>query len=149
NVNGDVGFERGSVYRVEANAAGQADRIAASGRAALNGGTVQVLAESGSYKPSTAYRILTAAGGVSGRFDTVTSNHAFLTPSLGYAANTVTLTLTRKKDPEPLAFHSVAVTPNQYRTADAVEALGTGNRVYDTVLGTSVTGARQAFDALS
>jgi outer membrane autotransporter protein len=44
---------------------------------------------------------------------------------------------------------SVAVTKNQYTTADGVEALGAGNRLYDTVLGASVPGARQAFDALS
>ncbi|MXQ14932.1 autotransporter outer membrane beta-barrel domain-containing protein, partial [Microvirga makkahensis] len=34
-------------------------------------------------------------------------------------------------------------------TADAVEALGNGHRVFDAVIGQSVDGARQAFDALS
>src|SRR6202023_2441295 len=46
-------------------------------------------------------------------------------------------------------FSSVAVTRNQASTAAAVQALGLGNPVYNVVLNQSVTGARQAFDALS
>jgi outer membrane autotransporter protein len=165
NVAGSVTFAPGSVYQVEVNAAGQSDRIAATGSAAITGGTVQVLAESGSYRPSTTYTILTATGGRSGAFSGVTSNFAFLTPTLGYDVNAVTLTLSRKVEPQPpapptpdnptppaptpVAFHSVAVTPNQYTTADGVEALGSGNPLFDVVLGQSVAGARQAFDALS
>ncbi|WP_374841277.1 autotransporter-associated beta strand repeat-containing protein, partial [Mycoplana ramosa] len=162
NVAGNVTFGPGSLYQVEVNAAGQSDRIAATGTATLNGGTVQVLAETSSYKPSTTYTILTAAGGRTGTFGGVTSDLAFLTPTLGYDVNAVTLTLVRKTDPEPptpepptpeppapLAFHTVAVSGNQYRTADAVEALGEGNVLFDTVVGTSANGARQAFDALS
>lgn len=160
-VAGNVSFGLGSVYQVEVNPAGQSDRIAASGMATLSGGTVQVLAESGSYKPSTSYTILTASGGVGGRFANASSNFAFLEPTLKYQNKAVTLTLTRKTDPTdpidptdpgsppPLAFHSVAVSSNQYRTADAIEALGTGNRLFDAVVGQGENGARQAFDALS
>src|SRR5690606_29514748 len=85
-----------------------------------------------------------AAGGVSGRFDTVTSNHAFLRPSLGYAANTVILTLEQRA-----AFNTAARSSNQSRIADAVESLGRGHPVVDAVIGQSDAGARQAFDALS
>ncbi|RUP16199.1 MAG: phosphatase PAP2 family protein, partial [Methylobacterium sp.] len=52
-VAGNAAFAAGSTYRVEANAAGQADRIAATGSATLSGGTVQVLAASGAYNPRT------------------------------------------------------------------------------------------------
>ncbi|WP_414474060.1 autotransporter domain-containing protein [Microvirga sp. M2] len=151
SVAGNVRFTSGSVYEVEVNAAGQADRIDASGAATLGGGTVQVLAEQGIYLPQTTYTILSAGGGVSGRFAAVTSNLAFLTPTLDYGNRDVTLTLARSTDParEPSAFNTAAITANQFRTADAVEALGEGNRVFDTVLGQSVAGARQAFDALS
>ena len=44
NVTGNVVQNAGSIYQVEANAAGQADRINAGGTAAINGGTVQVIA---------------------------------------------------------------------------------------------------------
>lgn len=116
-----------------------------------------MLAENGSYRPSTTYTILSAAGGVTGRFAATTSNLAFLTPSLGYDANTVTLTLTRKTEPQPptpeppkpLAFNAVAATPNQHGVADAVEALGSGHPLFNAVIGQSAAGARQAFDALS
>ncbi|MCJ2066813.1 autotransporter outer membrane beta-barrel domain-containing protein, partial [Methylobacterium sp. J-088] len=68
SVTGNVAFASGSTYRVEANAAGQADRITAGGVAALGGGTVQVLAAAGRYNPRTTYTILSATGGVSGQF---------------------------------------------------------------------------------
>ena len=153
NVAGNVTFGSNSFYQVEVNAAGQSDRIAATGTANLNGGTVQVLAEPGSYQPSTTYTILTAAGGRIGTFSGLTSNFAFLTPSLGYDANAVTLTLSRATDSDgtssPVAFHSVARTSNQYNAADGVEALGSGDPLFAAVLGQSAAGARQAFDALS
>ena len=44
--------------------------------------TVQVLAQPGSYGRSTTYTILRATGGVAGTYSGVTSNFAFLTPSL-------------------------------------------------------------------
>ena len=74
NVNGPVTFQAGSTYEVEANAGGQSDRIAATGAAALTGGTVQVLARTATYARQTRYTILTANGGVTGTFASVTSN---------------------------------------------------------------------------
>ena len=82
-----------ATYQVEANAAGQADRINIGGAATIQGGTVQVLAQPGSYANSTTYTILHATGGVSGTYSGVTSNFAFLTPTLSYDANDVFLTL--------------------------------------------------------
>ncbi|MCJ2007835.1 beta strand repeat-containing protein, partial [Methylobacterium sp. J-092] len=73
-VNGNVLFASQSIYRVDATAAGQSDRIASTGTATLQGGTVQVTAGTGAYAPSTRYTILTAAGGLTGRFAGVTSN---------------------------------------------------------------------------
>lgn len=85
----DVTFNAGSTYEVEVNAAGQSDRINASGTATINGGTVQVLTGAESYVPGTTYTILTAAGGRTGAFSgSVISNLVFLDPSLGYDAST-------------------------------------------------------------
>src|SRR5262249_26294432 len=77
----------GSTYQVEVNAAGASDRIAVTGTATISGGTVAVQAASGTYARSTRYTILTATGGVIGAYAGVTSNFAFLTPSLSYDAN--------------------------------------------------------------
>src|SRR5690606_29597677 len=92
---GNVGFNPGSIYQVEVNAAGQSDQIVASGAATINGGSVQVLAEAGNYAPQTQYTILTASGGRTGLFSGVTSNLAFLDPFLSYDANNAYLTLVR------------------------------------------------------
>jgi outer membrane autotransporter protein len=154
NVSGNVSFGSGSIYQVEINAAGASDHLAVTGTAILSGGTVDVQAEAGSYQPSTTYTILTAAGGL--------ANTTF-DPFLSYTANDVVLTLTRKTvptdptdptdpgepTPQPVAFNSVAESGNQYRVADAVEALGPGHRLYNAVIGQSVAGARQAFNMLS
>jgi autotransporter-associated beta strand protein len=63
NVTGSFTQAAGSIYQVEANAAGQSDRINVSGTpgtATINGGTVQVVAVSGSYAQSTTYTIVNA-----------------------------------------------------------------------------------------
>ena len=93
NVNGNFVQGGGSTYQVEVNAAGQSDRINVGGTATLNGGTVQVLAQPGTYARNTTYTILNATGGVSGAYSGVTSNFAFLTPTLAYDANNVFLNL--------------------------------------------------------
>ena len=80
-VNGNLVQGAGSTYQVEVNAAGQGDRINVGGTATINGGTVQVLAQSGTYGRNTTYTILNATGGVAGAYSGVTSNFAFLTPS--------------------------------------------------------------------
>lgn len=96
SVNGDVVFEAGSVFEIEVEADGSTDVLAATGTATLNGGTVDVRAnEVGTWSATTHYDILTADGGVTGTFDAVTSNLAFLTPTLRYDSNSVQLTLTR------------------------------------------------------
>ena len=143
-VAGAVAFAPGSTYRVEANAAGQADRIAAGGAATLAGGTVQVQAASGTYNPRTTYAILTAAGGVSGRFDGVTANLAFLSPGLRYRPNEVDLTLTRND--VPLA--AGATGRNGIAAANAIQAAGAG-RAYDAALAFTSDEAADGFRELS
>ena len=71
-VNGSFVQASGSTYQVEVNSAGQSDRINVGGAATINGGTVQVLAQSGTYARNTTYTILNAAGGVSGTYSSVT-----------------------------------------------------------------------------
>jgi outer membrane autotransporter protein len=144
-VDGPVTFNAGSTYEVEINAAGQSDLIQASGAATLNGGTVAVLAEDGNYAPSTDYTILSADGGVSGKFTGLTSNLAFLTPSLGYDdPNKVVLTMTRNQTP----FAALAGTPNENAAGAGIESVGAG-AAYSAVVGLSATQALAAFDELS
>ena len=80
-------------YHVELNGAGQSDRINVDGRATIHSGTVVVLPDPGIYANRTTYTILSAAGGVSGAYSGISSDFAFLTPTLSYDANNAYLTL--------------------------------------------------------
>lgn len=145
SVAGDLAFKSGSIYAVEVNAAGQSDLVHATGTATIEGGTVRVLAGPGSYGPSTQYTILSADGGVNGTFSGVTSNFAFLDPTLSCDSDSVFLTLT----PNGLNFAAVGFTPNQIATGGGAASLGAGNPVYDALLTLSTAQARAAFDLLS
>jgi len=176
NVAGNVTFAAGSIYQVEVDPAGASDRIAATGTATINGGTVDVQAAAGTYGTSTTYTILTATGGVTGTFTSATSNFIFLTPTLNYSASQVTLTLAQPvvvvppvvvppavvppvvvppvvvpPAPAPLTFPSVALTPNQIASSTALQAGGAaGGDLFLAVLNsTSAVTARSAFDGAS
>ncbi|WP_447406899.1 hypothetical protein, partial [Clostridium perfringens] len=77
----------------------------------INGGSVAHIGIGGGYGLRSVYTILAADGTLSGRFDTVTSDYAFLTPKLGYdyGAGRVSLELTRNGT----AMASAANTRNQ------------------------------------
>ncbi|WP_187274709.1 MULTISPECIES: autotransporter domain-containing protein [unclassified Methylobacterium] len=145
SANGNVLFEAGSIFQVKADAAGNSDRIAAGGVATLRGGLVDVQAQPGAYSANTTYTILTAAGGVQGQFAAVTSNFAFLTPSLTYADDAVQLHLIRND----LGFDTAGATVNGVAAGRRAQSLGAGQAVYDAVGPLSTAQARQAFDALS
>lgn len=143
----DVTFAPGSTYAAEINAAGQSDQIVASGAATINGGTVQVLAGSGDYAPRTDYTILTADGGITRNSDfSVTSDLAFLTPSLSYDVNHLYLSMARNSTD----FAAVGLTPNQRAVGAGAESLvGMGSPVYDALVKLSADQAHAALDQLA
>ncbi len=145
-VDGDLLFASGATYQVEVDAAGNADQLQVGGLASL-AGTLQVLAENGSYAPETQYSILTASGEspIVGTFDGVSSNLAFLDPSLSYADNEVILTLMRND----ISFVSRARTPNQRAFARAAQSLDSDNEVYRTLLDLGEDEVGERFDRLS
>lgn len=144
-VAGNIVFNPASIYEVEVNAAGQGDRIHATGIAAMNGGLVRVLAGAGNYALSTRYTIVTSDGGRTGAFSGVTSNFAFLDPSLSYDSNNAYLTLTRNN----VGFGDVGQTRNQIAAGGAVDSLGSGNPIWAGVVQLDIPTARRAFDQLS
>ncbi|SEP44047.1 autotransporter-associated beta strand repeat-containing protein [Rhodospirillales bacterium URHD0017] len=138
NVNGNFS-QTGGTYVVETNGQGQSDRINVAGTATINGGTVQVLAQPGSYGPSTTYTILTANGGRTGTYAGVSANFAFLTPSLTYDANNAYLTLALLTNGNPGSgggFLMSAFTPNQKAVGSALnQSFATASGDYATVIG--------------
>jgi fibronectin-binding autotransporter adhesin len=142
-VAGDLTFVAGSTYEVEITPT-TGDLTSAGGDIFINGGTVSVLAGAGTYSPLTDYLILESGGSVTGTFAGVTSNLAFLDPTLVYSADEVHLQM-RRND---ILFSDAARTPNQVAVSGALQSLGSG-ALYDAILVQSVDGARTAYDALS
>jgi outer membrane autotransporter protein len=146
-VAGDFTFTTGSTYQVEVLPTGEHDLIVVGGATTIQtGANVAVLAggPASQYARLTQYGILTSAGGITGRFSGVTSDMAFLTPSLTYTANAVRLNLLRND----IRFASFATTPNQAQVAAAAEALGLGAPVYDALVTQNAAGSVQAYNAL-
>jgi len=144
NVNGDVNLAQGSVYQVESDANGNADRIVASGRATLNNSTLS-LVEGGNWLAASRYSILSAAGGVTGAFANVQTNYAFLTPTLNYTATDVGLTLDRNAQ----TFASLATTRNARAVAQGLDSAGAGNALWRQVVQDDASTAQATFKALS
>jgi outer membrane autotransporter protein len=143
-VNGDVTFQKGSTYQVDTDATGISDRLDASATVTIDGGKVEVLAGSGSYSLATTYTILTGDS-VTGAFDGISSDLAFLSPILTYDPTSVTLGLYRND----VDFADVTETANTGATAEAVQSLGTSNPVFLGVLPLNADDARDAFSQLS
>lgn len=147
SVSGDVSFASGSTYDVEADAT-SSDKIEATGSATISGGTVSLIPYQGAtLTAGTTYTILSAAGGVSGTFDSISFADAmlFLTATLSYDTNDVYALVIRNGT----SFASVAGSGNQANAATAIESLGAGNALYDAVAMQSDVGTtRQAYQAL-
>ena len=149
-VNGPFTLNSGAIFEVEVNAAGQGDKVIVNGTVNLTGSALRVLAENGTYNPSTSYLIIDNDGSdaVVGTFSPVSTTLAFLTPSVVYNGgdgNDVVLMLIRND----LDFCSVAETRNQCNVARALDQFPTDNPLFRAVLNQTAEGARQAFDALS
>lgn len=147
-VDGDARFAEGAELRVGVNRFGDADRLQVNGTATLEGGSVLAVEagaeNAGLWNPLSTYTIL-SADTLSGTFDDVSSNFAFLDASLNYEANTVQLLLERND----IDYAAVGVTANQQGTGAAVQALGFAHPLAWAVLPLTAEDARTAFDQLS
>jgi len=130
---------------VTAGASGSSSRLVIAGKATLVGGSTLVLADPGNYAPLTRYTILTADGGVSGRFDDATTTLSFLDPVLSYTGNAVELRLERND----ISFASAAKTPDQHAAAGAVETLGFASPAYTALAFLDAAQIPSALDQLS
>jgi len=149
-VNGDLTFNKGSTYRVDATPDGQSDRVNVTGTANLAGSVVHV-GSGGTYAASTNYTIL-SAGSLNGNFDSVSSDLAYLQPKLSHQDNDVVLSLDMKQvstepdskpidnggntggETRPIEFADLATTGNQRSAAKAVQTLPKNSSLYTRVL---------------
>ena len=147
-VTGEAAFAAGSTFGVNISAAGQNDKLVTTGATTLSGGTVAVNGASGTYLPAMRWTLVTAEGGVSGTFSSISASGdlatlAFLAPMLSYDADDVYLGFAAKP------FASVAQTPNQAATALALQAQPVGSPLYNALISQTTSGALSAFNALS
>lgn len=170
-VQGNLAFQSGAVYHVAATSDGAASSVRVAGSATLTGATVQVAAAAGNYAENTSYDILHADGTFNGtRFAGTSTDLAYLTPSLSYAANDqdVRLTLTRKQVVDPgspgtpskpgsggtppsraIRFADLVSGRNAVATANAVDSMPAGNEVYGHALSLPDGAPQPFFSALS
>jgi len=144
NVGGDLAFDATSTLEIEVTPGGGNDLVAATGDVTIAGGSVSVLTDSALFNFSTEYTILTAGGDLTGQFDDVMTDLAFLTPTLAYTDNSVLLTL-RRNDVD---FAAIGQTANQIATAVAVESAVNGE-LGNAIINLDAATARDAFDQLS
>lgn len=142
-VTGNINFGAGSQYVVDLTTSGTSDKISAA--TATLAGIVVVDAQSGKWSPTTKTTILSTSGGYTGTFASVSSNLAFLTPTLIYDASTVSLQMTRNS----VFFQDVAQTLNQRTVATALNTTPTDSSLFLAIVGQSAANARSAFNALS
>jgi outer membrane autotransporter protein len=145
NITGNYTQASGSSYTAEVNTT-SSDLINITGTATIqSGAAVNVQAAAGSYTLGHRYTILTAAGGVSGTYDSLTDNTPFVDFLLAYDLNNVYLDVILSTTP----LLQVAQTPNQIGAAAGLMSLGTGNPIFDAAVMLDASQARQAYDLLS
>ncbi|TBR28841.1 MAG: hypothetical protein EPO10_10975, partial [Reyranella sp.] len=153
NVVGSYTQAAGSSYVVETNAQGQSDLINATGTAVISGLSGAFWLPDGSMPlPPGAVRststIMSASGGVTGRFSSVTSlagNLPFVLPSLSYDANNAYLTL------QVGGFARQALTPNQAAVGSVLDvaALGATGDFATVLSGFSAFNTQQGVAAMN
>ncbi len=143
-IRGDLNFGQGATLVYGVNADGSSAPISVAGNANLNGATLRIQPTPGQYPWQSQYTVLTAAA-VNGTFAQVTSDYAFLTPTLSYGSTSVELAYNRND----VAFADYARTGNGAAAARSLGSLGPDSTLYNAVLGTSATSAGSAMEQLS
>ena len=133
-----------SWFEVGIDDQGHADRVELTGAATLAGNLWVGAAEGDGYAEDMRYSIL-VADTVSGMFDYVGTDLAFLTPMLSTDGSEVFLVLKRND----FSFADGATGANGKTAAGAIEALGTGNPLYEAALNLTGDEMSDAFAGLA
>ncbi|WP_173571930.1 autotransporter outer membrane beta-barrel domain-containing protein [Acetobacter oeni] len=149
HVNGNLGLQSGSDYVAAVGTSGNASQTVVSG--ALNIGQSTLIADSAAgavLTKDSQYTLITAAGGISGAFSSFQSNlinpYYFLSPTLAYSTDSVSLLMARNSR----SYASAAVTRNEYGVGSALDTMS-GSSVINAIEGLDERGARHAYNALS
>ncbi|NWC96197.1 MULTISPECIES: autotransporter domain-containing protein [unclassified Pseudomonas] len=144
SISRDLTMTSGSTLAYGVNADGSSAPVQIGGTAYLNGATPAVNPGTGTYPWQSHYTVL-QAGSINGTFGKVTSDYAFLTPTLDYSPTQVGLTYTRND----VAFNQFANTGNGTSAANALASLGKNNTLYNALLNTTNSSAGAAIEQLA
>lgn len=144
SIGGNLQLANGSTLMLNVAADGTQNSAQVDGSASLAGANLLVNAATGNYPRQSEYQVLQAAGGISGQFASVSSNLAFLTPSLSYSSSAVALRLDRND----LAFADLAKDDNGRHVADSLQAQGSGE-LYQALLTSSASEASKGLQQLA
>ena len=140
----DLTLGSGATLAYGVNADGSSAPVQVGGTAHLNGSTLAINASSGTYPWLSQYTVLNA-GAIDGTFTKVTSDYAFLTPTLNYSPTSVELTYARND----VAFADYASSANGTSAAIGLSQLKAGNALYNALLNTNTQTAGAAIEQLS
>ena len=140
----DLTLGSGATLAYGVNADGSSAPVQVGGTAHLNGSTLAINASSGTYPWLSQYTVFNA-GAIDGTFAKVTSDYAFLTPTLNYNPTSVELTYARND----VAFADYASSANGTSAAIGLSQLKAGNALYNALLNTNTQTAGAAIEQLS
>ncbi len=130
-------------FLVNLDAPDGTSRLDVTGTAEI-AGSVDVMIRPENYKGDGRHTILSALGGITGRFEDDCGCYAFLDLSLSYDPNAVYLDVARNG----VAFADLATTRNGAAAAAAIERLGVGRSLHDLAVTLDGGTAAELFDQL-
>ncbi len=144
---GNATFAATSVQAIDLGN-GMADRVVVDGVVNLSG-TLAVTKTGGSFQLGGRYPVLTAAGGLNGRYSALTGDvgqlSTFFSVVDAYDANNAYLEVAQQRP-----FSAVAFTPNQTAAANGAQSLPIGNPLFNAIATLQTDAqARVAFDQIS
>ena len=118
-VNGSLDFMPGSTYEVVLAASGQSDRLETTGPVSISDATLVASLRRELYQDGTSWQLISAGGGIDGRFTSIRSNFSSSTLSLSpyYKGNSMGMVIRRT----PYAYFGT--TPNEIEVAGALDTL--------------------------
>ena len=140
----------GSTYAVELNSTGETDLVNVTGTATIEGGTTISVTklDAGRLALGARYTVLTASGGLTGTYASVTGPAVtvsrFIAVAPSYDANNVYLNVARSR-----AFAASGATPNQIAAASGADNAGNGAMYTALAYLQTDAEAQAAFDAIS
>ncbi len=146
---GRLAMNSGSVLEIEVDASGASDKVVVTGAAAL-AGELRVQPAAGNYaQPGCCTFSILSASSVSGQFDQVVNDFAYLDTSVNYSSTEVQLVFARSST----SFTSVpALSWNQQQVSaalDKLEAQDPSNALVQLIIPLTTEQTGPAFDVLS